>query len=105
MRSAKAQGLDAHESAPAGHDDGDGHFRARVVSQAALAVMDKQGAALHGEAGIVGLSRDHAGLDRKTRSPEGVRTQHRRRRQWACRAGWDASPGSGDGPRRSCLCR
>ena len=60
------------KSAPAGHDDGGGHLRARVVSQAALAVMDKERAALDGEAGVVGLRRDDAGLDRKARAPEGV---------------------------------
>ena len=72
MRSAKPQGLDAHKSIPAGHDDGGGHPRARVVSQAAIAVMDKERAALDGEAGVVGLRRDDAGLDRETRAPEGV---------------------------------
>ena len=60
------------KSAPAGHDDGGGHPRARVVSQAALAVMDKERAALDGEAGVVGLRRDDARLDRKTRAPESV---------------------------------
>ena len=72
MRSAEAQGIDAHKSAPAGHDDGGGHSRARVVSQAALGVMDKERAALDGEAGVVGLRRDNSGLDRKTRAPESV---------------------------------
>jgi hypothetical protein len=72
MRCAKPQGLDAHKSVPAGHDDGCGHFRARVVSQAAFAIMQEERAALDGEAGVVGLGRDDAGLDRKTRAPEGV---------------------------------
>ena len=72
MRSAKPQSLDAHNSVPAGHDDGGGHSRARVVSQAAFAVMDKERAALDGEAGVVGLRRDDAALDRKTRAPESV---------------------------------
>jgi hypothetical protein len=72
MPCAEAQRLDAHKSAPAGHDDGGRHPRARVVSQAALVVMDKERAALDGEAGVVGLRRDDARLDRKTRAPEGV---------------------------------
>ena len=72
MRRAEAQRLDAHKSAPAGHDDGGGHSRARVVSQAALGVMDKERAALDGEAGVVGLRRDDAGLDSETRAPKGV---------------------------------
>ena len=92
MRSAKPQRLDAHKSVPAGHDDGGGHSRARVVSQAALAVMDKERAALDGEAGVVGLSRDDAGLDRKTRAPKGVGLQRPRRRRWrAERAGRPAA--------------
>jgi hypothetical protein len=50
-----------------------GIFRSRVVSQATFAVVDKERAALDGEASVVGLRRDNAGLDRKTRAPEGVR--------------------------------
>jgi hypothetical protein len=72
MRSTKPQALHAHESAPAGHDDGGRHPRAGVVAEAAVAVVDKERAALDGQAGVVGLRRDHAGLDRKTRAPEGV---------------------------------
>jgi hypothetical protein len=72
MRCAKPQGLNAHEPVPAGHDDGRGHSCACVVSQAAFAVMDKERAALDGEAGVVRLRRDDAGLDRETRAPEGV---------------------------------
>ena len=92
MRCAEAQGLDAHETAPAGHHDGCGHPRARVVSEAALAVMDKERAALDGEAGVVGLHRDDARLDRKARAPESVGLQRPRRRRWhAERAGRPAS--------------
>ena len=72
VRSAKPQGLDAHKSVPAGHDNGGRQPRARVVSQAAFAVMDEERAALDGEAGVVGFRRDDPGLDRKTRAPEGV---------------------------------
>jgi hypothetical protein len=73
MRSAKARGLDAHESAPASHYDSGRHPRAGVVSEAAVAVINKERAALDGEAGVVGLRRDHAGLDRKASAPKGVR--------------------------------
>ena len=72
MRRAEAQGLDAHETAPARHDDGGGHLRTRIVSEAALAIMDKERAALDGQAGTVGLRRDDARLDRKARAPKGV---------------------------------
>ena len=82
VRGTEAQGLDAYESAPAGHDDGGGHLRARVVSQAALAVIDKERAALDGEAGVVGLGRDDARLDREARAPENVGTQRPRRHRW-----------------------
>ena len=50
----------------------DGHLSARVVSQATLAVMDKKRSTLDREAGVVGLHRDDARLDRKTRAPESV---------------------------------
>jgi hypothetical protein len=72
MRCAKAQGLDAHKSIPAGHDDGGGHSRPGVVSQAAFAVIDKERAALDTEAGVVGLRSNDARLDRKARVPENV---------------------------------
>jgi hypothetical protein len=72
MRRAKPQGLDAHESAPASHYDRGRHPRAGVVSEAAVAVINKERAALDGEAGVVGLCRDDTGLDRKTSAPEGV---------------------------------
>jgi hypothetical protein len=48
MRCAEAKRLDAHNSAPAGHDDGGGHCRARVVSQAAFAIMDEERPAFDG---------------------------------------------------------
>jgi hypothetical protein len=72
MRCTKPQGLHAHKSAPAGHDDGGGHSRAGVVSETTLAVLDKERATLNGQAGVVGLHRDDAGLNRKTRAPESV---------------------------------
>ena len=72
MGRAEAQRLDAQETAPASRDDYGGHPRARVESEASLAVMDKERAALDGEAGAVGLRRDDARLDRKTRAPKGV---------------------------------
>ena len=34
--------------------------------------MDKERPALDGEAGVIGLRRNHAGLDRKARAPESV---------------------------------
>ena len=67
MRSAEPQGLDAHETAPAGHDNGGVHLRARIVSEAALAIVDKERAALDDQAGVVGLRRDDARLYRKAR--------------------------------------
>jgi hypothetical protein len=72
MRCTEPQGLDAHQSVPAGHDDGGGRSRARVVSQAAFAVVDKERAALDGEAGVVGLCRGDARLDCKAFAPKGV---------------------------------
>jgi hypothetical protein len=72
MRCTKSQSLDAYESAPASHYDSGRHSRARVISQAALAVIDKERAALDGEAGVVGLRRDDARLDCKAFAPKGV---------------------------------
>jgi len=73
MRCTEPERLDAHESAPAGHHDSGRHPRAGVVAEAAVAVVDKERAALDGEAGVVGLYRDHAGLNRKTSAPESIR--------------------------------
>ena len=79
MRSAEPHSLDRDDAAPSRHNDRGGQARAGIVSKPPLAVANHERAAPDGKAGVVGLSRYDARLDRKPGLPKSVafRVNHR----------------------------
>ena len=72
MRDAKSHCLNRDNAAPSGHDDCGRHARARIVSNAPLAVANDERAALDGNARAIIFRRDDARFDLKPGFPKGV---------------------------------
>lgn len=111
MRDAKSHCLDRDNAAPSGHDDCGRHARARIVSNAALAVANNERAALDGKARAIIFRRDDARFDLKPGFPKGVAFRIGRRvgygsfalaRLWGCRER-RLSGSQHRLPRRSCV--